>query len=125
MGRWLLLWGPVAALMIAIFYASAIPNLTEIPGGFSDKTAHFGAYGLLGALAFRATAGGRWRGLSWGAGATAWLVAVAYGAFDEFHQSFVPGRFPGADDWLADALGAAAAVLLLMLCRRLFVGREV
>ena len=41
--------------MAAIFIASSIPNLDRIPGGFSDKTAHFWAYAVLGAFALRAT----------------------------------------------------------------------
>jgi VanZ family protein len=46
------------------------------------------------------------------------LAASAYGAIDEFHQSFVPGRDCNVWDWLADTLGAflgALAVMLLMI----------
>jgi VanZ family protein len=38
------------------------------------------------------------------------LVVSAFGASDEWHQSFVPGRFTDFWDWLADTLGAAIAV---------------
>jgi VanZ family protein len=34
-------------------------------------------------------------------------LASLYGATDEFHQSFVPGRSADVLDWLADTLGAA------------------
>jgi VanZ family protein len=39
----------------------------------------------------------------------AWMIGTAYGATDEWHQSFVPGRQADAADVLADALGALAA----------------
>ena len=45
----------------------------------------------------------------------AWLIAVAFGAVDEWHQSFTPGRTTELIDWLFDALGAAAAVWLVDL----------
>ena len=34
-------------------------------------------------------------------------LASLYGATDEFHQSFVPGRDSDVLDWVADTLGAA------------------
>lgn len=40
----------------------------------------------------------------------AWLLATAWGALDEFHQSYVPGRTADLWDLLADAVGAALAV---------------
>jgi VanZ family protein len=35
-----------------------------------------------------------------------------YGASDEFHQRFVPGRTADVLDWLADSLGACAFVIV-------------
>jgi VanZ family protein len=102
-------------MMGAIFIASGIPELTTLPGGVSDKTGHFAAYALLGALVLRAMARARMAEISWRRASVAWLVAAAYGATDEWHQSFVPGRFAAMDDWLADAAGSAAAVFLLVL----------
>jgi len=37
------------------------------------------------------------------------LIAAAYGATDELHQYFVPGRQADVADLLADAIGAIAA----------------
>jgi VanZ family protein len=47
--------------------------------------------------------------------AAAWSVAVAtaYGALDEVHQLYVPGRVCSFADFLADGFGAAAAVAFL------------
>lgn len=71
-----------------------------------DKFAHFAVYGLLATLVCRVG------GHSWRAGAVAVLIASAYGASDEWHQSFVPGRFSDVGDWLADTIGAVLAVAL-------------
>jgi VanZ family protein len=43
---------------------------------------------------------------------------VAFGALDEVHQGFVPGRSQDAMDWVADAAGAALAVVLWPLLVR-------
>jgi len=45
------------------------------------------------------------------------FACSAYGAVDELHQYFVPGRNCNVWDWLADTLGAflgAAAIMLTM-----------
>ena len=38
-------------------------------------------------------------------------LALLVGATDELHQSFLPGRVAGLDDWLADAVGASLALI--------------
>ncbi len=116
--RWLWLWGPILAHMAVIYYASSIPDLASLPGGVSDKTAHFAAYAVLAALALRGFAGGRWAGV--GVRSAFWALAVAagYGVLDELHQRFVPGRYAAVDDWVADAFGAASAVALGLIAAR-------
>ena len=104
------LWGPVVLLMTAIFIASSIPDIGQLPGGMSDKSGHSIAYGVLGGLLLRALAAGRLRGITWRAASTAVLAAVLYGMSDEWHQSFVPGRTADRYDILADGIGAAVAV---------------
>ena len=111
--------------MAAIFIASSIPNLDRIPGGFSDKTAHFWAYAVLGAFALRATARATWRAVNGRAAAIAWLIAATYAITDEWHQALVPGRSPSWEDWVADALGAAVAVIAILAIRRARAGRAV
>jgi VanZ family protein len=101
--------------MIIIFIASSIPDVGSLPGGMSDKGAHAIGYGVLGALILRALAHGRFAGVRWSTAAGSVLLATLYGATDEFHQSFVPGRSPDVHDVLADATGAALAALLLGL----------
>jgi VanZ family protein len=111
--RFLWLWTPVILQMIAIFFISNIPNLTEIPGGISDKTGHFIGYAILGACLLRALAGGSRTGVNGATAGLAWLFSTLYGATDETHQLFVPGRSASLLDLLADAIGGAAVVLLI------------
>lgn len=114
MSRLLFLWGPVAAQMAVIFGASSLPNLTRLPGDVPDHVGHFAGYALLSALAVRAFSGGRWAGVTSRAAVWAWSLCLFYGATDELHQGLVAGRSPALDDWIADALGAAAAATLLV-----------
>ncbi|MDP3069338.1 MAG: VanZ family protein [Opitutaceae bacterium] len=98
-----LLWPLLLAAVV--FYASgrshvAGPGLTRV----DDKIGHFLAYGLFATLLCRAF-GAHGRGAL-----IALLLASAYGASDEWHQSFVPGRNSELADWIADTLGAALAV---------------
>ncbi len=109
------LWGPVALLMVALFVASAQPALPEVPG-LGDKVAHGGSYALLAALVYRALASERLVGLTGSRAAWAALGSAAYGASDEWHQSFVPGRTSDPRDLLADAVGASIAVVVIWAC---------
>jgi VanZ family protein len=111
LARWLWLWGPPVGEMVALFWISSQPDLARIPGGISDKAAHFAAFFVLAALTLRAAAGGRWSGVNGRAAVVAFAIAAGYGALDELHQMLTPGRFPGVDDWVADALGALTALL--------------
>jgi VanZ family protein len=107
--RTLSLWAPVVLLMGAIFYVSSLSDPGEIPGGATDKQAHALVYGLLSALMVRALAGGTLAGTTGRRAITGALLATAYGASDEWHQSFVPGREAEVADVVANAAGAFAA----------------
>jgi len=104
-------WLPIVAYMGAIFYVSSLPNplpgLTQAAG---DKTLHAIAYALLALLCGRAIA-------DEGAGRRvtlllAFVIASTYGATDEWHQWFVPGRGADVYDWGADSIGAAVGAII-------------
>ena len=100
--------------MLVIFVLSAQSNFDFIsPHWQSDPlsmSAHFTEYALLAVLfwqAFRHTPSTARHALVW-----AFVCTVLYAVSDEFHQSFVPGRFPDVRDVLVDAAGAAVALWL-------------
>jgi VanZ family protein len=106
------LWLPVVLWMAAIFVASSIPE-PPIPGGVPDVSLHEAGYFGLGVLLIRALAGGRWAGVTPRTLTLAWIIAVAYAVTDEWHQSFVPTRHAELRDWIADAIGALTATIVV------------
>jgi VanZ family protein len=78
------------------------------------KTGHLLAYGLLGALDFRAVRGtrGGWY-LRWSVIAV--VLAVLIAAIDEWHQTTVPGRTGVPTDVVIDAAGATLAQIVYRL----------
>ena len=108
-----LLWTPVACYMAIIYAASSTPSPPEIAPGVSDKLMHLLAYAGLGIVLLRALTR-RWTDrVTPRIGFTAVVIAALYGASDEIHQAFVPGRSMEALDLLADATGAAIASSVL------------
>src|SRR5206468_10784215 len=107
-----LLWLPPLLYMALIFYLSSqsepMPGLTT---RVWDKALHFIEYGTLCILFCRALHGEGFAALR--LALVAVVLTSAYGATDEVHQSFVPERNAGADDWPADTTGGAAGATLL------------
>ncbi|MEO6004923.1 MAG: VanZ family protein [Opitutus sp.] len=97
------LW-PVAIAAL-IFLASSQSKLAGPDVEGSDKVVHFSVYGLLATFVVRLRPGKRWA-------LTSILLVSLYGASDEWHQSFTPGRSVELADWIADTAGAALAVIL-------------
>jgi VanZ family protein len=101
-----------AGWMVLIYVLSSQPSLPTpelFPG--EDLLAHAVFYAILGVFLARSLAAPR---------VTTWkrillltILVAAYGAFDEYHQSFVPGRDASAWDMLADGLGGFLAALTL------------
>lgn len=106
---------PALAGAAAIFAVSSMPR-PPIPELLvfwnSDKLLHAAAYCTLAALVlFGAQA--RTGGLGAAARTEAVIAAALYGASDEWHQSFVPGRSLSTYDMIADALGALVGGLVV------------
>ena len=98
--------------MAAIFVGSSLPD-SSIPGDVPDVSLHEVGYCGLAIVLVRAVAQGRWAGVTLRTLALAWLIAIGYGATDEWHQSFVPTRHAEFRDWFADAIGALAGVVVV------------
>ena len=103
------LWAPPLAYMGLIFHLSSesnpLPVLTE---NIWDKALHFVEYGGLGFLLCRAITG---EGASLNIAALAAAVVTSlYGASDEWHQLFTPGRSSDVYDWFTDTIGGGLGV---------------
>lgn len=103
-------WLPASLMMLAIFLFSSGSSMevqNDLVEGIVNKGGHMVGYGML-ALTF-------WRGFEFRENRRwlGWILAVSYAITDEYHQSFVPGRFPSLFDVLVfDNLGAFLAVWL-------------
>lgn len=106
----------LAAVLIglAIFALSAQPNLhvssQPVLDFVAHKTGHMIAFGLLAlAVEMMLEDVGVARRQ---AVLAALLLVVGYGATDELHQAFVPGRTPSPIDVTVDLAGGVAALVL-------------
>ena len=101
--RWIL----VAGWMGLIFYLSSISNFKvpdRLVNSISSNIAHFIEFFILCMLLFRAIK----KSTQWEIKkiiVASWIFSVIYAFLDEFHQSFVPGRFPSIGDIFVDTLG--------------------
>lgn len=105
-----IVWGAV----IFSFSSFPTPKTSEIywQDFLVKKTAHLIEYGILACLLYRAF---RNNGLTnTKAGVLAIIVVFFYGATDEFHQRFTPGREPRIRDVLIDT-GSSVLVILAIL----------
>ena len=110
-------WFPAFFMMLVIFLFSSrpgdsLPNFVDWDY-FIKKSGHSIGYGFL-ALSY-------FHGLKYNKKYywLAWLMALAYAATDEFHQSFVAGRNPSVFDVVIfDGLGAASVLWLYSIYRR-------
>ena len=105
-------WLPAALWALGLFLLSEVrgtPSAVEAFLPVPDKLVHLVLY-----LAF----GGS---LAWAKRASRTevphalllVLGAVYGAIDEWHQSFVPGRTPEFSDWLADLAGVLVGYLIV------------
>jgi hypothetical protein len=103
-------WGPAALWAAVLFLLSELQlqgSGVGLPGG-ADKFVHVGLYLILGLS------------LAWGKARTGFagpailllIIGAGYGALDEWHQSFVPGRDSSVGDWVADSAGVMLGLVL-------------
>lgn len=104
----------VAATIVWLSSRPSYPFGISLPAPF-DKLAHMAAFGVLAAfteIAWRYTHQDlpRLRRLF-----VIFIGVAIFGASDEIHQYFVPGRACDFYDWMADATGGALGLALASL----------
>jgi VanZ family protein len=100
------LWLPVAAWMAAIYYGAGMASVPGPVATLSDTVLHMAGYSGLALLTLRATARGRWSGVTAGALAAALAIATLHGLTVEWEQMYVPTRMAEWRDVGNDVLGA-------------------
>lgn len=116
-GRWItaLRHAATAAFVVAtvaVIFLSVTPQPIPTSGPLlSDKVQHLAAYGVLAMVGgVGLAAGKRVRGLA--------IALLALGLALEGVQAFVPGRFAGLDDMVANALGIAIGSGIALVVNR-------
>ena len=93
-----------------------IPALTRIP--HFDKLVHFTLYGVEAFLLYAAIAWPGRKGFSWLRALAITGAMAVWGAADEVHQHWIPGRAMEGGDVLSDVAGGAAGALAASLKSR-------
>ena len=123
---WVALAAPLVAYCAFVFVVSALqaPPAPDYPFAWGDKLTHALVYAAMLPLAVRAMRLFPARASLRSRLLPAFLFCALYGATDEIHQYFVPGRSCDVFDWIADAVGAGASAWILPALARLrFVAR--
>jgi len=104
------LWLPVLIWMGAIYWGAGLPVVPAPVQGISDTVMHMSAYAGLALLSLRATAKGRWSGVTAYALALAFIIALVHGLTVEWEQMYVPTRSAEWRDVRNDVIGALAGL---------------
>lgn len=108
MNRFLHHHGLTLGYAVLIFLISSIPSLHTPTLGiaFGDKLIHTGEYTVFGYLLMRS---GYFLSVPIG---YIGVTGILYGALDEIHQLWVPGRHADGWDFLADAVGVMLGIFV-------------
>jgi VanZ family protein len=105
-------WLPALLMMGIIFWFSSQPASNLPNFDWADKVLKKGGH----MLGYAMLSWSYWYalGVRPGRGWLAWLLAILYAMTDEYHQSFVTGRYPSAwDVFMFDNLGAVISMWLI------------
>ena len=94
------------------------PPVVDAGGLPLDKATHFALYAVEAFLLDRAIAWKGRRRFAWTRVLTIVGTLALWGALDEAHQEWVPGRRMEADDLAADVLGAFTGAVVAGVSRR-------
>jgi len=107
---------PAFFYAVLIFFLSTLPS-SAVPNlgiSFGDLILHFCEYSVLGyfvALAVMQSPGK----INWKNFLMVIFIGSLYAASDEYHQSFVEGRFSEVSDFLADSTGVILGLVVFVI----------
>jgi len=96
-----------------LFLITSWPNPPSVPAGGLplDKVTHFLLYAVEAFLLYRAIAWKGRPGFAWSRILILVGTMALWGALDEAHQEWIPGRMMDSGDLAADVVGAAVGAL--------------
>jgi VanZ family protein len=114
MGQTLIRIVPAILVGGVIFFLSHQPGdlLGPYPFRWADKLAHLAVYAILCVTLIYAFPRHYRCSSRKTVAAVSVIFCLVYGISDEFHQSFIPGRYPSIADIGADVVGAMLACML-------------
>jgi VanZ family protein len=116
----MLVYFPLTLYWIVLFTATTLPGKDLPDLGISDKIEHFSAFFILAVLINLTLIYQRKSFLLFRYAIIATIIiTLSYGAIDEIHQLFIPGRSADFRDWLADSSGVIMGVFFLNLLKNL------
>ena len=105
-------------MAIEIFYFSSIIGVKGPEGGLNLSIIyHFVAFFLLSFFLMISIVGQKEIKVKYIM--TVLLISITYSLLDEFHQFFVPGRFPDVFDIFTDGTGIFSSMILYLYSRKL------
>lgn len=111
---------PAIFTMCVSWYLSSKEKVPMPDFENSDKFVHFVCFGGLSVCWSLWFSLESWRKKTIKSAAFCTIFTSVYGAIDEVHQSFTPGRFAGTDDWLADTAGAILGAVFCILAVKIW-----
>ena len=116
-----LVYLPLVLYWIVLFTATTLPG-NQLPDlHLSDKIEHFSAFFILAVMLNLALIFQRKSFIIFKyAALVTIIITLSYGAVDELHQLFIPGRSADIRDWLADSTGVILGVFILNLVKSLY-----
>jgi len=108
---------PAILVMATLFKLSTLPGNDPLLNSFhfNDKIEHFIAYFVLGITFCIWIPSKNWFAKPAVYGVIVVVLCTLFGASDEYHQGFVPGRSSDLYDLAVDFAGGVAAVLVYFL----------
>ncbi len=109
-------------LLPAFFYAALIFFLSSLPSSavpnlgitFGDLILHFCEYSVFGYFVALAVMQSPSK-INWKNVLIVMVIGSLYAASDEYHQSFVEGRFSEVSDFLADSTGVILGLVVFVI----------
>ena len=110
---------PAPLIAGTLWFLSSQTTLPQPPGPLGwDKLQHLLAYGVLAFAIGLWMTPAFWKNRIILAMLLTTLIGAAYGAIDEIHQYFIPGRHSNVWDWVANVLGSFLGALAIMCIMR-------